>query len=296
MTTLIVHGTLAYGGSWYQRSWGQRGFLAGLQRGMMDTSGWHDIWSVGEEPVSSYPELGGVFEWNGLPAGLYRGTGATAFAAYLNAVAELTDEPIRVIAHSHGCNVVKLASSLRELSPRVAIDQAAFLACPHFYEDLYEQEEPSSWEERVNIRKVHAGYKKTGHRFRYRLDPARFGRILNLYCERDEVQVDLAQSLSGGQVPLTGNFLENVLEQMGGGIFENPQAARWEMDPEAQHVYENLSVEVESRCSNRKAHSVMHGAVIGVLCGIWLNSGRSMQEVLRELGDLPALPADDMGG
>lgn len=295
MTTLVIHGTFAHGGSWYQSSWGASGFLAGLRRGMEDAAGWDDIWCIGGEPVSSYRELGRVYEWDGLPAGLYRGAAARQLAEYLNVVAGLTEEPMRIIAHSHGCNVVKLASSLRELSPRVVIEQAVFLACPHFYEDAYEQE-AMSWQDRLDIRKVHAGYKKSGHRFRYKLDPARFGRILNLYCERDEVQVDLAQSLSGGQVPLTGSFLENVLAQLTDGILETPRASRRDMDPEAQHLYENLSVEVESRCSGRSAHSVMHGALIGALCGVWLNSGRSVREVLRELGDLPVLPGDDTGG
>jgi predicted alpha/beta hydrolase family esterase len=36
-------------------------------------------------------------------------------AAYLNALRSVTDEPIRIVAHSHGCNVVKLASMLPEL-------------------------------------------------------------------------------------------------------------------------------------------------------------------------------------
>ena len=175
MTTIVVHGTLAYGGSWYQNSWGEHGFLAGLRGGMVEADGWHDIWHVKGKPVD-------VLEWNGLPEGIYRGAAASLFADYLNTVADLTDEPIRVIAHSHGCNVVKLASSLPSLSPNVTIEQAVFLACPHFFEDEYTQEGLSGLD-RFDIGKVHKAYKKTGHRFRYALDPDRFGRILNVYCK-----------------------------------------------------------------------------------------------------------------
>ncbi|GMR08751.1 MAG: hypothetical protein BMS9Abin26_1758 [Gammaproteobacteria bacterium] len=66
MTTIVVHGTLAYGGSWYQDSWEGDGFLAGLQAGMLESSDWHDIWHVDDEPVWSYPVLDDVFAWNGL--------------------------------------------------------------------------------------------------------------------------------------------------------------------------------------------------------------------------------------
>ena len=295
MTTLVVHGTLARGSSWYQDSWEERGFLAGLQRGMEDASDWHDIWCVGGEWVWDLPAPGAVFEWTGLAEGLYRGIAAQRLVEYLNTVAELTDEPIRVIAHSHGCNVVKLASSLPALSPAVYIEQAVFLACPHFREDRREQGELGGLDQ-FDIGKVHQAYQKTGDRFRYRVAPDRFGRILNIYNERDEVQVNLAQSLSGGQVPLTGSFLENVLQQLSSGIHEAPDATRTDMDDAAAHLYEDLCVEVDSRCSGLGAHSVMHGALIGLLCGVWLNSGDSVYDVLQEFGDLPVLPADDTGG
>jgi hypothetical protein len=294
MTTIVVHGTLAYGSSWYQSSWGERGFLAGLHGGMMEAGGGHDIWSIRGEPVESYPALGGVFEWNGLAEGIYRGVAASALVQYLNAVTELTDEPIRIIAHSHGCNVVKLASSLRGLSPAVTIDRAVFLACPHFYEDEYTQE-ALSWQDRLDIRKVAKSYKVTGRRYRYRVDPSRFGRILNVYCEKDKVQVDLAQSLSGGQVPLTGGFLENVLKQLSEGMHEIPKATRRDLDEQAVHLYENLEVHVERGCSGVKTHSVMHGSIIGLLAGMWLNSRGSVEDLLRGYGDLPALSCSDTG-
>lgn len=293
MTTIVVHGTLAYGSSWYQDSWEGDGFLSGLQGGMLNVSDWHDVWHIGGEPVWSYEDLGGVFGWNGLAEGMYRGVAAQQLATYLNTVANLTDEAIRIVAHSHGCNVVKLASSLPSLSSNVYIDQAVFLACPHFYEDKYEQEDVT-WQD-IQEGTLFKPYEKSGHRFRYQLDPQRFGRILNIYCERDKVQVDLAQSLSGGVVPLTGTFLENVLTQLFDGMYELPMASRWEMDPEAAYLYENLEVEVESNCSGTKVHSVMHGSMMGALSGAWLNSNREIQSVLDEVLDLPVLPCWDTG-
>ncbi len=294
MTTIVVHGTLAYGSSWYQSSWGDGGFLTGLHAGMTETSGWHDIWAVDGNPVDSYPELAGPYAWNGMAEGIYRGIAATGFAEYLNRVSELTDEPIRIIAHSHGCNVVKLASSLPSLSPAVTIDQAVFLACPHFYEDEYTQED-LSWQDRLDIRKVTQAYKATKRRYRYRVNPQRFGRILNVYCEKDKVQVDLAQSLSGGQVPLTGGFWENIKAQLTDGIHELPIATRYDTDEQASHLYENLEVYVENRCSGIKTHSVMHGKYLGILAGVWLNSGDSIATIFSQHGNLPVLPCSDTG-
>lgn len=294
MTTIVVHGTMANGASWYQNSWEDQGFLAGLYAGMMKATDSSDIWRVNGQQIHSYPELKGYFEWNGLAEGIYRGMAALELAEYLNSIASLSDEPIRIIAHSHGCNVVKLASSLPSLSRQVVIERAVFLACPHFYEDEYVQDK-LSWQNRVNISKVSKAYHVKGRRYRYQIDPQRFGRILNVYCNKDKVQVDLAQSLSGGQVPLTGGFLENVLKQFSEGTHELPKASRCDLDEEAAHLYENIEVHVESGCSGTKIHSVMHGSNIGLLAGFWLNSGDTIETLLREYVILPTLSCSDTG-
>ncbi len=282
MTTLVVHGPLANGNSWYQSSWGERGFLTALQKGMLEADGRNDIWAVDGRPVESYPELGGVFEWDGLPAGIYRGLAAMALAEYLNTVAALTDEPIRIIAHCHGCNVVKLASSLDALSPAVYIEQAVFLACPHFHETEYTRQQ-LSWEDQFVIRMDSQSCQATGRRYRCRVNSPRFGRILNLYCEKDEVQVDLAQSLPGGEAPLTG------------GMPESPAATRWDLDDQAAHLYEDVEVQVEPQCDGKTAHSVMHGSSVGRLAGEWLNSRASIETLIQVRGGLPALSRKDTG-
>ncbi len=44
-----------------------------------------------------------------------RGRVAVSLAAYLNALRSVTEEPVKIVPHNHGCNVVKLASMLPEL-------------------------------------------------------------------------------------------------------------------------------------------------------------------------------------
>ncbi len=117
---------------------------------MSDHDADHDIWLAHGEPVGHYDKLNpkkkwslwtgtrgilqtveGPYEWTGGSEGLARGA-AVWLAAYLNALRSVTDEPIRIVAHSHGCNVVKLASMLPELDSSVIVESAVFLACPHF--------------------------------------------------------------------------------------------------------------------------------------------------------------------
>jgi len=110
-----------------------------------------------------------------------RADGGLKLARYLNRINQLApNEPIRVIAHSHGCNVVKHASLSKELHPGVRISAAVFLACPHVpFEDLV--------------------YKK----IYYRPAPERLGAILNLYSILDSVQGKWAELVTGHFMPVT---------------------------------------------------------------------------------------------
>ena len=58
MTTIIVHGTLAKGSSWYWNSWGPGGFCATLAEVMNDVAGGHDIWRVQPVPIERAREPG----------------------------------------------------------------------------------------------------------------------------------------------------------------------------------------------------------------------------------------------
>lgn len=195
MPTIVVHGTMthepAHAYDWWWKSYDGQGFLAGLTQGIGEAGGLDDIWKVGGTDVSRHPELqggrrsfstrDGRFLWSGGNQGGLRRVAGEQLARYLNVVAQLSPRaPIRVIAHSHGCNVVKRASASTRLSPQVFIPQAVFLACPHVVSS-------SSF----------------GSKYPYRLNPERFGRILGLSSPRDSVQNVLAArfpSLWGGRL------------------------------------------------------------------------------------------------
>ena len=314
MTTIIIHGTLAKGSTWYWDSWGPTGFCAALEAGMADAdpNRPHDIWRVGGRHVSEIDQLqpgkwslwsgkpkdfdsvDGRFEWTGAAEGLARGAAAIWLVKYLNRLWEVTSEPIRIIAHSHGCNVVKLASSLDGLASDLFIEKAVFLACPHFWETEYGADAPQSWMDKFDIKKQML--KPVGELYRYRLDPARFGAVLNLYSERDAVQVDIADTLSGAYAPQTGTFWGNLTQSFKTmDVFERPNADRCDRDPQAAHVYQNLEAPVAPGASGVRVHSLMHGAQVARFAGRWLNDG-SVSEVVRAFGPLPQIPGTDTGG
>ena len=232
----------------------------------------------------------GRFEWSGTPEGIARGAGATWLARYLNALRSVTKEPIRVVAHSHGCNVVKLASQHPELDPSVKIASAVFLACPHFWEDDYVFDDSGSWLDRANITKQKPT--RVGKKFRYRVNRKVFGRILNLYSQKDQVQFKLAEKLSGTYAPQTGSFLENLGNSLRTlDVFERPQATRIDEDPLARPLYEDLEVPVAAECGEIETHSVLHGAVVGRMVGRWLASGCP----IKAFGAWPEIQCSDVG-
>ena len=286
MTTIVVHGTQthrsAIAGTWWWDSWSGTGFLNAVASGMEQVSGGHDVWLINGVPVAQVPELTatrsfwslsmkprslsqhqGHFLWSGAAMGIARDAGASALVDYLNVVRTLTGEPLRIIAHSHGCNLVKQASASRKLAPDVFIDQAVFLACPHFFT-------PNA---------------VAGYRVPYQLAPNRFGRILNLYSPSDTVQVNVAAHLSGQAI--TASIAE----------MQAPSAYRTEQDPNARHLYEDAEYAVAQGCSGTQAHTVAHGHILGVPVGVWLESGADFRHVLRTLhsGRLPPVPASDDG-
>jgi hypothetical protein len=272
MTTIVVHGTQTHrkpeNETWWWNSWHEGGFLYAVKNGMEAVSGRHDLWCVNGVPVAKIRELNvrarffgraswnhenGHFLWGGAPAGWGRDAGGDWLAAYLNALQKLTSEPLRLIAHSHGCNVVKLASASGQLDRRIRIDKAVFLACPHFFT-------PNA---------------ATSYQVPYKFPADRFGRILNVYCPTDSVQLDIASHLSG-------QFLTASIREM-----QSPSAFRTEQDEEVQHLYEN--VELAADCSGVQAHSVMHGSMVGEAIGAWL------EREATTMGALTRIPAHDNG-
>lgn len=76
------------------------------------------MWEVGGTDVQdlaaftstrAFANHAGRFLWSGFDQGAFRRGAGKELARYLNAIVERTDEPLRVVAHSHGCNVVKAA-------------------------------------------------------------------------------------------------------------------------------------------------------------------------------------------
>lgn len=292
MTTLVIHGTLAQGASWAVSSWGDTGFLTGVVQGFDAVDAPDDVWRINGRDITEYRGLA-QFQWSGSHEGTGRGDAAAQLASYLNDVADLTDEPIRVIAHSHGCNVFKLATSLPQLAPQVRIDRAVFLACPHFYEDDFEHDGTTGWQALMRG-DLSQGYRRSGYLFRYPLDPDRVGRILNLYTEADAIQCRIAKLLGSTTPPLSGSLLANFGTLWRAGGAERPEAAREDMDANVAHLYENCALHLRGRCSGFRAHSTVHGMEVGSLCGIWLGSGMSIRQIARDIG-LPDLSCDDTG-
>lgn len=300
MATLIIHGTvpvkIPFTVKWWWDSWHENGFLHAMAAAMRSVSGHEDVWKVGGTHVARiaaldpqgrigwksafdpnawqelvdprrYLDTGqwlvhqGCFMWSGSDMDSERRRAGLTLARYLNKVHELAPhEPLRLVAHSHGCNVVKIASSCGELHPAVFIARAVFLACPHF----------------MLKRGAQGSYP-------YRLDPKRFGDIVNAYSPADSVQVDIAQSLPGPP--------ENPDMVM--GVFG---AQRTEQDPAAKGRYRNF--EVPTADHGVAAHGAVHGARMGGLVGAWLGSPPEELDLryreAREHGLFP-IPAGDNG-
>jgi hypothetical protein len=163
------------------------------------------------------------------------------------------------VAHSHGCNVVKLASGSELLASSVHVDRAIFLACPHFT--------------------IQVGRKT---KYPYVLDPSRFGHVLNLYSESDSVQTSLAQKLPGP--PDNADFTIGVV-----------RAWREEQEPQSRRVYSNF--EITTVDSGIKAHTAMHGRTVAALCGNLLCCGEDQFRDVVDHARTTSLPvpAGDVG-
>jgi hypothetical protein len=184
-----------------------------------------------------------------------REAGGKFLAYYLNAVRRVApSEPIDVIAHSHGGNVVKSATMAPHFDPAVRLRNVVFLACPQWVTHLHD-----------------------GIHFPYRLNPQRVTRVLNLYSEEDVVQYRLAAAVPGGW----SHRLEANL----------PSPGRIDADPSVQGLYENCHI--PTKVGGKVAHSVMHGQTVGALVGVWLaaNGRESFRNIVARLK--PPVPIRD---
>ena len=287
MTTIVVHGTMttspAQNLNWWWRSWDIGGFLNAMAEGMTAVEGYEDIWKIHGTLVEHYDALRpkwsfwtgrmgqfsqyrGYFMWVGGDSYAERDAGAQHLAHYLSTVRQIApDEPIRIVAHSHGCNVVKKASSHRKLSSSVFIDKAVFLACPHFETHLVHNDE---WF------------------YPYQLDPDRFGEIINLYSENDTVQTTIAESLPSWLI--STDWRE----------WTPPTAHRTEQDPDTAYFYEDYHIQTMD--TGIAAHAAMHGETVGRLIGLWLEGADTFDGIIEtiraEVGEGPLIaPVGDNG-
>lgn len=272
MTTIIVHGTMVARradkeGTWWHHP--QASFVRALDKGLEWAGGSADVWWIDDTDVGDHPGIpnrqnrpfmtrNGRFLWSGLADGFARRGGGEHLALYLNNLHAVAPwEPIRVVAHSHGCNVLKAASSHPALDTEIFIESAVFLACPHLT--------GTAMLRRGNLP--------------YQLDPEVFGRILNLYTRRDSIQTKIAG--------LFGNPFDF-------GVFEGPpETHREDQDQGARHLYQNEEVPVED--SGKRAHSAMHGSSLGFLAGAWITHPDAAENALRSFHDLFPVASGDFG-
>lgn len=290
MATIVVHGTMtgaaAHQAGWWWNSWHDRGFLAAVAGGMNDGGVEHDVWRVRGRPVSEIAELSprkswllgrfglldqhkGHFMWTGADLPMAREGGASHLAEYLNAVHALSpQEPLRVIAHSHGCNVVKMAIASDKLHHDVHIDQAVFLACPHLHG-------PSTPRPGESLRaSVDA---KT---FASQMALGRFGSVLNLFSSRDTVQTRLAQMVQGPAGARVVDFVPQLAGRVG-------------VDQAVRTAYADFEIATED--TGTAAHTAMHGSRVGYLVGRWL-AGGDFAAMLGQIGRrLFPVPKGDHG-
>jgi hypothetical protein len=262
---------------WWWDSWHAGGFLYAMAAGMNDIAGYEDVWKVGGVHVSKIAGLAserwgwwtgnrgklkthaGHFFWSGEDSPDERRSAAQSLVKYLNRLHELApSEPLRTVAHSHGGNVVKAASSDRDLSPTIYFEKSVFLACPHFAAQVGRET-----------------------RYPYKLSPDRFGQILNLYSELDTVQTKFAEKFPG---------------RLGYRLIDHypPTSNRVEQDPDVKHVYEDH--EIPTTDVGVDAHAAVHGQSVGYLVGVWLASNRKFSYAIGQFGRqrLP-VPGKDFG-
>ena len=272
MSTIIVHGTFDPDGTWWRVQEPGR-FLDAVARGMREGGKEPDLWMIGNRPVSDFPQLqpkerrsfwsgrkpapfqqiGGHFRWSG--ADLHdagRMTGGRELARYLDCLAQISpQEEIDLIAHSHGCNLVKIATN--HIGPHVRLGRAVFLAAPHF-----ERVEggPDQYLYPLNAGRLAGGSRGA--------PPA-----LNLYSDDDFVQMGLSETFADAGLP-PGMPRVKMLGFEGTPIVN---AHRVDPDPRARSAYDNLSMPTEMGqgiIAGITVHGAVHGPTVGRLVGYWL--------------------------
>lgn len=279
MSVVIVHGTHDPEGVWWMGTL-PGSFAVEVDNGLMMAGSEPQVWRIGNQHVSVFEQLRpqgsrnwlgipkhapfenreGRFKWSGADLhGAGRLLGGTQLARYLEVLSSLApDDPIHVIAHSHGCNVVKQAT--QELQAPVNLGRIILLACPHFVDH------------------------QTGG-YPYQFNPSVFGNdntpILNFYSPQDTVQTTVAEVLTDlGMSP--GLPKVDWLGFPGTPIVDSH---RTDKVPNAAHLYEDFSVVFDGG-EGIAAHGAVHNGEAGKFCGYWLaqSVGASASRCWSDLG------------
>jgi hypothetical protein len=265
MAIIIVHGTHDRDGDWWLETT-PGSFAEQLDGGLIAAGADPDVWRIADELVGGFAQLlpevefsvwsgrkppifehlGGRFRWTGANAhGFGRIQAGIELARYLETLSEVSPgEPIDIVAHSHGCNVVKQAT--QELQFQVPIGRIVFLACPHF---VNAQDHTLPY--RLNVDLIDDG----GSAF----------PVLNLYSEEDTVQTSIASTLPELALP---QGLPKV-DWLGFEGAPMVNAFRSDQDPEAAHLYEELEINFNIG-SGIQAHGAVHAPSVGWFLGFFL--------------------------
>ena len=253
MSTIVVHGTHARNEAWWILK-RPGGFLDALAQGMRQGGKEPDVWTVDGRPIADYAppptppsgepfeHIDGHFRWCGERGHEPRLRDGMRLARYIEALSQVhPSEPINIVAHGHGCNLVKVATHY--VRPGVMLGRAVFLGAPY-------------------CEIVVGG----GQPYPYRLSPHTLSRdaagaapVLNLYSLEDTLQIDWSDCFP--ERPAAGGW-ESSLTQI-------YNAHRVDPDPYTKHAYDN--VELPTRMgAGPHVHGALHGPTAGLIAGFWL--------------------------
>ena len=274
MCTIVIHGVGARDESWWILK-RPGGFLDALAQGMRQGGREPDIWTIGERPLADYAppppppdgepfeHLDGHFRWCGQPGHEARLRDGMRLARYLGSLSRVhPSEPINIVAHGHGANLVKIATHY--VQPGTLLGRVVFLGSP-FCEIV-----------------------EGGQQFPYRLSAQSISRdvagaapVMNLYSREDTAQIDWTDSFpqeSGCVVEPDGR---------GSDFRMSPtfHAYRVDPDPYTQYAYDNVELPTRMGLGGH-VHQALHGPTVGLLIGYWFSrwpelSGR---DCLRNFG------------
>lgn len=258
MSTIVVHGTLAKESTWWRAQESGR-FLDAVARGMREGGQEPDLWTIAGRPVSEFKilrpkrswgffgmklppfdNIEGRYCWGGANMHVERTRCGEELARYLETLAEISPgETIHLIAHSHGGNLIKVATN--HVGPQVSIGRVVLLACPHC-ENIAGGAGDYLYRLNTDVLSADGG-----------IGPP----VLNAYSEEDTVQADISD-IAPDFIPSPGTSYAPIFD-----------AHRIDPDPDAQPAYEDFELPTQVG-KGIGAHFATHSPTVGLVIGYWL--------------------------